>query len=138
MIDKIFKLFGHTNFRLMNRRMLSCDRKLNVVFFGTDLFSIKILTGLNQLCKDRILSEISVVTSASPSKKAPSADRSRDLVNFRGNQIIDFCRQNGITFFNWNEIQEDRWNEKLFSGFHVGIVASFGHLIPSSLILSFP
>lgn len=133
MIDKIFK-FGQKHFRMTSRRMLSCEKKLNVVFFGTDLFSIKILSGLNQLCKDKILNQINVVTSASVSKK--SSTESRDLTNFRGNQIIDFCRHNGIKFFTWNELLEE--NENLFTGFHVGIVASFGHLIPSNLILSFP
>lgn len=134
MINKIFK-FGQKNFRMTNRcRMLSYEKKLNVVFFGTDLFSIKILAGLNQLYKDKILNQINVVTSASVSKKSDS--ESRDLTNFRGNQIIDFCRLNRIKFFTWNEIKEN--NEKLFTGFHVGIVASFGHLIPSNLILSFP
>lgn len=137
MIDKIFK-FGCAQFRVANRRTLSSDSKLNVVFFGTDLFSIKILTGLNQLYRDKILNQINVVTSASVSKKPLGADKNLDLSNFRGNQIIDFCRRNQIKFFNWNEIKEEKSREKLFTGFHVGIVASFGHLIPSNLILSFP
>lgn len=144
-IDKILKL-KKTNigYLVSSRRYVSteCKHKLGVVFFGTDLFSIKILTGLNKLYKDKIINKINVVTSASPlASKNKSSKRGRtshDLVNFRGNQIIQYCIENEIEYHKWDEVKVNNDFEKRLSSFDVGVVASFGHLIPSSQIDAFP
>jgi methionyl-tRNA formyltransferase len=145
-IDKIAKLRKSRIGYLASRRQVFSSlsvsqKKLNVVFFGTDLFSIKILSGLNGLRSDKIINEISVVTSAqavTKNKKNALARPGRDLANFRGNQIMDYCTQNHIVYYKWNEIRADKNYLDLFRNVHVGVVASFGHLIPSSLINIFP
>ena len=149
-IDKILKLKKtHIGYLASHRHCFSTrfsshefgTPKLSVVFFGTDLFSIKILTGLNKLYKDKIIKKINVVTSATPlalRNKSIINKSQSDLTNFRGDQIIQYCIRNDIDYYNWNEIKNNKEYEKRLSGFQVGVVASFGHLIPSSLIDSFP
>jgi hypothetical protein len=44
-----------------------------------------------------------------------------------------------LTYFNWIELKKDKKKyERIVNGFHLGLVASFGHLIPSHLINLFP
>ena len=110
-----------------------------------DLFSIHIFNGLINLLNEKIISEINVVTSASvktlqsdqdKEKSRPNANASQ-LDYFRGNQIIDMCIQKNIKYHIWSSLKQDKSYQQLF-GFHVGVVASFGHLIPASLINFFP
>jgi len=120
-------------------------KKLKVVFFGTDLLSIHILKGLQTLLNKRVIHEINVITSASlkPSHQTKylqqnKQKKSDDLaINYRGNQIIEFCDKNKIKYHVWSSIKsEDVLNE--LKTFDVGVVASFGHLIPGDLIKLFP
>ncbi|CAF0774603.1 unnamed protein product [Brachionus calyciflorus] len=139
--DKILK-FKKFDYIVSYRRASTSNDKLNVVFFGTDLLSIKILIGLNRLFNDKIINKINVVTSATPSKTTclitNKTSRTGDLVNFRGNQIIDYCKKNRIDYYKWNDIKTNNEYEHLFKNFDVGVCASFGHLIPSRLINLFP
>lgn len=120
------------------------QKKLKVAFFGTDLLSIKILTGLHSLTKDNIIQEVCVVTSASAKKSSKKFDQannnkaSLDLANFRGNQIIDYCARNNISYHTWSNIDQNNEYLDLLKSCDVGVVASFGHLIPSKLIELFP
>lgn len=116
------------------------DSKISVVFFGTDLLSIQILKGLHSLLKEEVIHEINVVTSASPVSLKELSNRTvenkaYDLSNFRGNQIIEYCHKNSIKFHLWSSVRRE---QVVFSSFDVGVVASFGHLIPSDVIESFP
>ena len=113
-----------------------------VVFFGTDILSIQILFGLVNLRKQNLIKEIKVITNSKPldpEKKILLQNETEiDLKDFKGNQIIEYCSNNNIAYHVWSKVKQDKNFEALFSGFHVGVVASFGHLIPSSVINIFP
>ena len=124
-------------------------KRLKVVFFGTDLLSIKILAGLHDLTKQGIIQEVCVVTSSSAKKNIRNREQlnnraseqsqvSIDLDNFRGNQIIDFCSKNNIPCHKWPNIKPNRMYVELLKSYDVGVVASFGHLIPEILIKLLP
>lgn len=116
------------------------QQKLNVVFFGTDLFSTYILNGLNKLLANDKINEINVITSSNLNPKSVNEAKTNsiDLTNFRGNQIINFCQSNKIRYYLWSDLKQDKAYLNMFKDFHVGVVASFGHLIPSKLIELFP
>jgi hypothetical protein len=105
------------------------------------LFSIHIFNGLMNLLDNKVVAEINVVTSASVKtvqvKDKSTANINTELDYFRGNQIIDMCIQKNIKYHIWSSLKQDKTYQQLF-GFHVGVVASFGHLIPASLINFFP
>ena len=105
-----------------------------VVFFGTDLLSIRILKGLHQLLKSDQILGIKAVTSVNPSAKNESA------TSLRGNRIIDYCTQNSIDYHLWSDLRTKKSTnyDNQFASYDVGVVASFGHLIPSALIELFP
>ncbi len=120
-------------------------KKLKVVFFGTDLLSIHILKGLQTLLNERVIQEINVITSAAfkphQENKVLQKRNQKNVdnlaANYRGNQIIEFCLKNRIKYHVWSSIKgENDFDE--FKTFDIGVVASFGHLIPADLIGMFP
>ena len=110
---------------------------LKVAFFGTDLFSIKILNGLNKLLDEKKIKEISVITSVSPRDKF-SKEKSKNLNNTEYEGILDFCKKKNIKYHVWSEIKINKNYKDILKDFDIGLVASFGHLLPSSLIEVFP
>ena len=49
------------------------------------------------------------------------------------------CNQNNMKYYYWSEIKSNRQKYyDLFKTYDVGVVASFGHLIPSHFIQLFP
>jgi len=105
--------------------------RVNVVFFGSDLFSMRILDNLNAFKQknSHLIDRIQVITS---STKTNTNVKSK-------NRVIDYCDRNGLTYYNWIELKKDKPKyERIVNGFHLGLVASFGHLIPSHLINLFP
>ena len=110
----------------------SSQLRPKVVFFGTDLLSIRILQGLHQLLNTGHIQAVKAVTSVNP-----AAAKNDSL---RGNRIVDYCAQNNIECHLWSDLRAKRADNygHLFASYHVGVVASFGHLIPSALIELFP
>lgn len=105
--------------------------RLNVMFFGSDLFSMRILDNLNAFKQKnaRLIDRIQVITSSTNTNTNIKTK----------NRVIDYCDRNGLTYFNWIELKKDKQKyERIVNGFHLGLVASFGHLIPSHLINLFP
>ncbi|KAM0731396.1 Methionyl-tRNA formyltransferase, mitochondrial [Formica fusca] len=87
----------------------------NVLFFGTDNFALESLQSLYNEYRTKKLSRLEVV-SAYKGKK---------------NVVIQYAEEKGINVKRWpleNDLQD----------FHIGIVVSFGHLIPLNIINSFP
>jgi methionyl-tRNA formyltransferase len=102
------------------------------------LFSIHILNALNNLLNENQIEDINVVTSASvTAKPTNNNNQTKDLDYFRGNQIIDICIKNNIKYHVWSELKQDK-SYSILKGYHIGVVASFGHLIPTGLINIFP
>lgn len=115
----------------------------NILFFGTDAFAVESLK-----C---IYHESLVVSSIYNTSIAIYPLYIIDFVPFifsKTKQIIQRLevvtsikdQTNPVTrFAQENHIPIKRWplDEKI-SDFHIGIVASFGHLIPSNIIESFP
>ncbi|XP_069690111.1 methionyl-tRNA formyltransferase, mitochondrial [Periplaneta americana] len=87
-----------------------------VLFFGTDDFSIPSLSMLyKELEKDKLIRRLAVVTSLKAKK----------------NPVRDFAIANELTVFRWPY-------HPIPGEYDIGLVASFGHLIPERVIESFP
>lgn len=111
------------------------DSKLKVVFFGTDLLSIQILSGLNSLLLKNVIGEIKVITSVSLPVNDKKKESLNGFDNLVGNQIINYCESNSLKYNVWSDIKS---NTEMLSTYDVGVVASFGHLLPGKLIEKFP
>ena len=115
---------------------------LKVAFFGTDVFSVKILNGLNNLLDQKKIKEINVITSAtrvenySKEKTKTLSDNNGSPIEYQG--ILDFCIKNNIKYHIWSDIKINKNYMEILKDFDIGLVASFGHLLPASLIELFP
>lgn len=111
---------------------------LRVVFFGSDFFSVRVLRVLKRLVDEKHLAEISVVTSVKTSltKEENNNNRSHDFE--RENQVRDVCVQKNINYHLWSSMAKNDDYLDVLKGYDVGVLASFGHLIPSKLINLFP
>ncbi|XP_022919494.1 methionyl-tRNA formyltransferase, mitochondrial [Onthophagus taurus] len=87
-----------------------------VLFFGTDQFSLESLKALTIECRKKvIIDRLEVVTTF---KSKP-------------NKIYSFSAQENIILHQWPLTNE-------INGFDLGLVVSFGYLIPEKIINSFP
>ncbi|KAF7403041.1 hypothetical protein HZH66_005308 [Vespula vulgaris] len=87
----------------------------SVLFFGVDDFSLESLKGLHKEYELKTLCRLEVVTTQQNKKQ----------------EVRDYAMQNGIAMRTWPVTFDT-------DGFHIGIVVSFGHLIPKKIINSFP
>lgn len=111
------------------RKLSTGDKNgLRVVFFGSDYFSVRILRALKRLFEDRKISELAVITSIKTSLQD----------NNDNNQVVDLCSRNNINYHIWSRVAKNDDYMNLLKGYDVGVLASFGHLIPSKLINLFP
>ncbi|XP_055851369.1 methionyl-tRNA formyltransferase, mitochondrial [Episyrphus balteatus] len=121
------KITGETNFYKYKRKIYECFRlvrtfssspnKLKVLFFGTDNFSLPSIEVLHKSSLNNLkVSTVGVVTSF----KSPS------------NCIKCYAEANNLQTYKW-PIEPDTCKQ-----YDLGIVVSFGHLIPSNLIKAFP
>ncbi|KAH0947974.1 hypothetical protein HN011_006990 [Eciton burchellii] len=92
----------------------SCN-SWNVLFFGTDSFSVESLQNLYNEYRAKKLHRLEVVSVYKQKKNA----------------VIKYAEEKGIVVNNWPL-------ERSLKDFHIGIVVSFGHLIPLNIINSFP
>ncbi|XP_032670483.1 methionyl-tRNA formyltransferase, mitochondrial [Odontomachus brunneus] len=110
---KITSLYSAHN---IQKRHSSTTRELwNVLFFGTDDFALETLRSLYNKYRAKKLCRLEVVSVYKKKK----------------NSVIQYAEEKGIVVNTWpleNNPQD----------FHIGIVVSFGHLIPSNIIGSFP
>jgi hypothetical protein len=117
-------------------------KDLKVAFFGTDLFSIKILVGLHNLLIENKIKEINVITSTNSISKTSKEKLKTQSSNVERSDIdvgiTEFCKNNNIKHFLWSEIKINNSYKELFKDFDIGLVASFGHLLPVGLIDVFP
>ncbi|XP_011203567.2 methionyl-tRNA formyltransferase, mitochondrial isoform X2 [Bactrocera dorsalis] len=92
------------------------NSKLKVLFFGTDTFSLPSLQALHNNYYSRTESNLlGVVTSF----KNPA------------NCVRTYAEQKQLTLYRWPVLPED------CQGYDLGVVVSFGHLIPERIIKSF-
>jgi methionyl-tRNA formyltransferase len=110
-------------------RVLNKESQPSVVFFGSDQFSLKILVGLSKLIGQSRISKLSVVTSLSKSNPIYSNSSSN-----KTNKIVDYCEANNIAIHMWPQLKNSKNYLRELNSFDIGIVASFGHLIPGDLI----
>ncbi|XP_011695587.1 PREDICTED: methionyl-tRNA formyltransferase, mitochondrial isoform X2 [Wasmannia auropunctata] len=87
----------------------------NVLFFGTDGFSVESLRRLYDEYRAKKLDRLEIVTVCRTEKNA----------------VVQYAEEKGIIVNQW-PLEKDP------SDFHIGIVSSFGHLIPLNIINSFP
>ncbi|KAG8227370.1 hypothetical protein J437_LFUL000378 [Ladona fulva] len=107
---------GHAASRFYRYFSAKCTFPVRVLFFGTDKFSLETLKKLNYgLRGGRILSRLDVVSSAKIKKSV----------------ISQYCDSNGLQMLHWPI-------KRQLEGYDIGVVASFGHLIPEDIIKSFP
>ncbi|KAH8295329.1 hypothetical protein KR018_009985 [Drosophila ironensis] len=100
------------NGHALAKRFNASHNPPRVLFFGTDHFSLPSLQALHRNCSDRL----GVVTSF----KSPA------------NCVRSYAEQQGLPLQRWplDPVQ--------CSGYDVGVVVSFGHLIPAQIIHAFP
>lgn len=101
----------------LHRRSLSLrpEPPWDLLFFGTDHFAVESLKALSssRFCAEPVVRSLEVVTLPG---RLP---------------VTTFSQQNGLRIHSWPPL--------LSSGqFHVGVVVSFGSLLPESLIQKFP
>ncbi|KAF2884733.1 hypothetical protein ILUMI_21459 [Ignelater luminosus] len=88
-----------------------------ILFFGTDEFSLASLKALHsEYRKGDLLNKLEVVTSLKNKKNA----------------VCKFASKEQLVVYNWPISSPE------CHGFHVGLVVSFGHLIPKDIITAFP
>ncbi|XP_063704770.1 methionyl-tRNA formyltransferase, mitochondrial [Culicoides brevitarsis] len=93
-------------------------KSLKILFFGTDKFSLASLKSLEEWKNtSRNIGTLDVVTS------------------FRAlnNPVKEFAKEKGLKLFSFKEIK----NQDSLD-YHLGLVVSFGHMIPEKLISKFP
>ncbi|XP_017755720.1 PREDICTED: methionyl-tRNA formyltransferase, mitochondrial [Eufriesea mexicana] len=95
--------------------IISQSSPWKVLFFGTDEFSVESLKTLHKKYKVKEIERLEVVT----------------INNKKENAVTKYAKQNKIVVNKW-PIEVNK------SEFHIGIVISFGHLIPSKIINAFP
>lgn len=106
---------------------------LRVIFFGSDYFSVRVLRALKSLADQRKIQELAVVTSVKASLLKDS-----QIDHDGQDQVLDVCFKESIKYHLWSEINKNDDFLKVLNGFDVGVLASFGHLIPAKLINLFP
>ncbi|XP_076287627.1 methionyl-tRNA formyltransferase, mitochondrial-like [Lasioglossum baleicum] len=94
---------------------LSQSGPWNVLFFGTNGFAVESLKALYKKYDSKIVQRLEVVT----------------LNTVKENAVIKFAQEKELAINYWPL-------ENAIHHFHIGIVVSFGHLIPSKIIKSFP
>lgn len=98
--------------------MLSC-RQASILFFGSDLFSKSCLKALNenQLASDdkKVVDRLEVVCLPEKRNKLP---------------VKQYAQQNSIPVHTWPQFPVGK--------FDIGVVVSFGKLIPNAVIQTFP
>lgn len=117
-LKKIFSLSNKTTHKYVwNRKSHTIPQSglWDVLFFGTDKFSLESLKILHNMCKSKVLQQLEVVT----------------VNKGKENEITKYAKENDIIIHKWSP-------EINVSKFHIGIVVSFGHLIPFNIINSFP
>lgn len=99
----------------------SPPKKLKIMFFGTDHFALRSLEALHEECQAPSGRVSSLSVTVIPMKSLTPA-------------VTEYARDNGLPLHLWppdlQQIKE--------AGYHLGVVASFGRLLPASLISSFP
>ncbi|CAH2105435.1 unnamed protein product [Euphydryas editha] len=95
-----------------------CRRSYNVLFFGSDLISLKSLQKVNQFRKsDKIIKKLDLVTANSSKNKT----------------IIEkYAQTENIKLLQWPNL-DIRTNE-----YDIGIIVAFGHLIKEDVLNKFP
>ena len=99
----------------------SFSKPLNVAFFGSDLFSLHILEHLHhRLCNEKSpIRHLEVVTTVSSSNTVKHAADKLQLITHTWPQTDSLTSGSSVQF-------------------DLGILASFGQLLPKRLIESFP
>ncbi|EZA61911.1 Methionyl-tRNA formyltransferase, mitochondrial [Ooceraea biroi] len=109
--------FAHCAHHVRKRQLHSSTTggPWNVLFFGTDNFSVESLRSLYDEYRAKKLRRLEVVSVYKEKKNA----------------VVRYAEEKGIIVNRWPL-------ERTLEDFHIGIVVSFGHLIPSNIINSFP
>eukprot|EP01125_Pyxidicula_operculata_P014691 TRINITY_DN4920_c0_g1_i1.p1 TRINITY_DN4920_c0_g1~~TRINITY_DN4920_c0_g1_i1.p1 ORF type:complete len:303 (-),score=30.81 TRINITY_DN4920_c0_g1_i1:489-1397(-) len=115
-------MFLNLGRRFHNRSFKQCVRfnsNWKVLFFGSDNVSLESLRTLKEYTSSSpsLISKLEAVTHADTNKRG---------------KVSSWCKENQIPVHYWNNGFE------IPSEFDIGIVVSFGYLIPARLIESFP
>lgn len=139
MLFKKYKLISncfHISTTKLSIKSNAINEKPRVIFLGTDRLSKHILTSLKSLLAQNKIADLCVITS---SLQQQQPQNKNETINNTKNKIIEFCNQNNMKYYYWSEIKSNRQKYyDLFKTYDVGVVASFGHLIPSHFIQLFP
>ncbi|CAK9832641.1 Methionyl-tRNA formyltransferase, mitochondrial [Anthophora retusa] len=105
----------YRNYACYTKRIASENSPWKVLFFSTDEFGLESLKMLHKKYDSKVLQRLEVVTKEQKNE----------------NPIMKYAKQNNILIHEWPiEIN--------VSEFHIGVLVSFGYLIPSKIINAFP
>lgn len=131
MLLKLNQLQLHLHSRFSTSIIHTNATKLDkITFFGSDLFSLKILTSLNELQKKNVFSKLNVVTCDNQNQQGSI------IKQIKKNLVIDFCVKNKLDYYIWEKIsaKNELKYEKLLNNHDLAVVASFAYLLPSKFI----
>ncbi|XP_028402671.1 methionyl-tRNA formyltransferase, mitochondrial-like [Dendronephthya gigantea] len=98
----------------------------NILYFGTDQFAVRPLDRLNSLrVNSSLIDNIEVVCPIEKRREKDIKQQNQALT------VRQLAEVNGLTIHNW---PLDRKNLEFLLRFHLGIVVSFGHFLPSWII----
>jgi len=117
---------------------VTCKDKLNVTFFGTDIFSLTILNGLYDLYRNNLIKSLNVVTCEMPSNTDAKNSKHEKGYFSKENRIVKFCQANRLQYFLWMDLKRDKSYLQSLRDNDIAVIASFGHIIPSKLIELYP
>ncbi|XP_027232371.2 methionyl-tRNA formyltransferase, mitochondrial [Penaeus vannamei] len=109
---------GKTSVEIKNRILEERKPPWNIMFFGTDEFALESLAALHseQKSESGLIGKLEVV-SVSLKKIVPAVSR--------------YCRSEGLALKTWPVVVPP-------GAYDIGVVVSFGHLLPASIINAFP
>jgi methionyl-tRNA formyltransferase len=118
------------------------DFNKKVIFFGSDAFSLIILKSLHNLREEKILKQLFVITSDPSATKGSNKwvlpTSNNDSIDLRSKSIIDYCIDKKIDYIVWSQYKlNQNSTHSQIKKFDVGVLASFGEMIPSKLIKEF-
>ncbi|XP_070522001.1 methionyl-tRNA formyltransferase, mitochondrial isoform X2 [Cardiocondyla obscurior] len=115
--DKLCEITSHCAYHVRKRQTHSVPAggPWSVLFFGNDSFSLKSLQRLYKEYKTEKICKLEVVSVCKKKK----------------NVVVQFAEEMGIVVTEWPLVNNPQ-------NFHIGIVVSFGYLIPLNIINSFP
>lgn len=121
LLVKCPKYFIHRSFSLNNISLINAP-PYKTMFFGTDSFALECLKKLH-LHREKLCTDLQVMCLP-PARRSSKRERA----------VAEFARQQDLPLHTWSDNNYHHFNS---SSFDVGVVVSFGRMIPECVISKF-